>query len=311
MAQIIERYGPDGPRDLTGDPALVTDDTQMALAVAWALVDAMDGADASSLTAESLEPPLRQRFLTWARTTDPGRAPGRTCMHACARLEDGYVWQRASVAGSKGCGTVMRVAPVGLLPGIDDETLAGVAQLQAGLTHGHPTGLVAAELMAYAVKLLARDGVGLADLPELLRERCVSQRQVYRDDWLGDLWDRPGTASPDDYIAVGWEECYAALRRLDAALVAPDRRADPCDATGRGFVAEEALATGLLCALMYPDDPVAALARAAATSGDSDTIACVCGALIGAAGGMAAWPAGWAGRIEYADQLRALGGAWD
>ena len=36
-AEIAARYGPGGPRELTGSPALVTDDTQMALAVAWAV----------------------------------------------------------------------------------------------------------------------------------------------------------------------------------------------------------------------------------------------------------------------------------
>ena len=40
VAQIEGRYGPGGPRELEGDPALVTDDTQMALAVGWALHDA-------------------------------------------------------------------------------------------------------------------------------------------------------------------------------------------------------------------------------------------------------------------------------
>jgi ADP-ribosylglycohydrolase len=321
VPQIVQRYGPDGPRDLPGDPALVTDDTQMALAVAWALHDALALAAAPAraerapanraLTADALEPRLRQRFVTWALGPHGGRAPGRTCLRACAALQDGYPWQRAAVADSKGCGTVMRVAPVGLVPGIDEETLAGVAQLQAGMTHGHPTALAAAELMAYAVKALARDGVHLADLPGLLRDRCRSQRDVYRDDWLDGLWDRPGATTPDEFIAHGWDECLTAVRRLEAALVAPDHEADPCDATGEGWVADEAVATGVLCALLYPDDPVSALARAARTRGDSDTIACVAGALLGAAHGSAAWPQAWAGRIEYGDELRALGAAWD
>jgi ADP-ribosylglycohydrolase len=237
-------------------------------------------------------------------------------MRACRHLLDGRPWQAASVLGSKGCGTVMRVAPVGLLPGVDDETLAGLAQLQAGMTHGHPTALAAAELMAYAVKLLARDGAELVDLPARLRERCLTQRTAYRADWLGGLWQGPDATTPEAFIATGWDECLAALDRLDAALAAPvggadPRDADPCDATGRGFVAEEAVATSLLCALLYPEDPVSALTRAARTAGDSDTLACVTGALLGAAHGTAAWPAAWADQIEYGDELRALGAAWD
>jgi ADP-ribosylglycohydrolase len=71
------------------------------------------------------------------------------------------------------------------------------------------------------------------------------------------------------------------------------------------------LATALYCALLFPDDPVGALARAATTSGDSDSIACLAGAFFGAAYGLDAWPAEWADQIEYADQLQALGRAWD
>jgi ADP-ribosylglycohydrolase len=302
--EIVLRYGVRGPSTLDGHPAMVTDDTQMALAVARAL------REASTLDAKTLEPLLRQQFVEWARTTDDGRAPGMTCLRACAALETEQPWQRATVAESKGCGANMRVTPVGLLPGIDDDTLAGTAQLQAGLTHGHPTALAAAELTAYCIKLLTHDGAALLDLPGQLRERCRSQRSVYRADWLGDLWQR-SAGSAEEFIVRGWDECRAMVDRLDAALVSPDRDADPCLATGAGWVAEEALATALHCALLFPDDPVAALGRAAATSGDSDSIACLTGSLVGAVRGMSAWPVEWAMRIEYADELAALGAAWD
>src|SRR5207253_10571348 len=146
----------------------------------------------------------------------------------------------------------------------------------------------------------------LAEVPRLLRERCASQRGVYRGEWLGDLWQRPGVEGSGDFIARGWDECVAALDRLDAAMAAPDRYQDPCLRTGEGWVAEEALATALHCALLFPDDPVGALRRAAVTSGDSDSIACLTGAFVGAAHAMAGWPAGWRERIEYRDQLEQL-----
>lgn len=302
-AQIIARHGPGGPGDLP-DPALVTDDTQMALAVAWAL------RDDPQPTAATLEPLLRKRFLDWAISPDNNRAPGKTCLDACANLAEPMPWQRATVAGSKGCGANMRVTPVGLVASYDLDTLAGVAQLQAGMTHGHPTALAASELTALAVRLL-RDGAELGDLPARLRRRCDSQRLVYRADWLGELWQRPGVTSPQEFIARGWDECAAGLDRLIKALSRPDGGGDVCLETGEGWIAEEALATALLAALRHADDPVAALGRAAATSGDSDSIACLAGAFHGAAVGMAAWPAGWAERIEYAEQLSVLGVAWD
>ncbi|MGC4890693.1 ADP-ribosylglycohydrolase family protein [Micromonospora sp. DT227] len=298
VTEIVRRYGPAGPRELEGDPALVTDDTQMALAVAWALHDA------PAYTAEAVEPLLRQRFLDWAASPENNRAPGMTCLRACAELSRGTRWQQATVAGSKGCGANMRVTPVGLLD-VDLDTLAGLAQLQAGLTHGHPTGLAASELTAYAVRLL-RDGAALPALPGLLTERAREQRTVYRGEWLGDLWQRPGVTDPVEFIARGWDDCLRVLGRLEAALARPDDGGDPCRLTGEGWIAEEALATALLCALRHPDEPVAALARGATTAGDSDSIAALAGAFLGAAYGMAAWPAGWSARIEYADQLTAL-----
>src|SRR5262249_8495918 len=114
-----------------------------------------------------------------------------------------------------------------------------------------------------------------------------------------------------EFIARGWDECLIVLDRLDAALVRPDDGGDPCLRTGAGWVAEEAMATALLCALRHARETVDALARAASTSVDSDSIACSTGAYIGAAYGMSAWPASWVSQIEYADQLAALGQLWD
>ncbi len=303
-ATIVAAYGPAGPQQLTGRPALVTDDTQMALAVGEAIVAAPE------ITPRTLEPLLRQGFLEWAASPDNNRAPGMTCLNACAALHDGRPWQQATVAGSKGCGANMRVTPVGLVPGLSDDQRAGLAQLQAGLTHGHPTGLAASELTAYAVRWLA-DGLAPGDLMAALRERSDSQRKVYREEWLGDLWQQPTITSPEQFIARGWDETAAALDRVRSALAAGDFAGDPCLATGAGWIAEEALGTALYCYLISPDEPVAVLGRGAASSGDSDSIACLAGAFAGAALGLVAWPAAWREQIEYTDRLNRLAVAWD
>lgn len=253
---------------------------------------------------------LRRRFLAWAVSPDNNRAPGNTCLQACAELSHGVAWQQASVAGSKGCGANMRVAPVGLISAYDLDTLAGVAQLQAGLTHGHPTALAASELTAYTVRIL-REGADLGEVLGLLRERCHEQRTIYRHDWLGPLWQRPGVDHASHFISRGWDECLAALDQLAAALAIPDDGGDACRHTGAGWVAEEAMTTALLCAVRHAEDPVSGLARGAATSGDSDSIACLAGAFLGAAHGLSVWPTPWTPQIEYADQLAALGQAWD
>lgn len=305
VGEIERRFGTGGPAAPFGDPARVTDDTQMALAVGEALAQA-----SLPYTAATVEKPLRDAFVAWMVSPDNTRAPGMTCMKACANLLRDQVWHEATVAGSKGCGANMRVAPVGLLPGVDAPTRAGLAQFQAALTHGHPTALAASDLTAWTVADLASGGEP-GTLPGRLRAYAESQRAVYHETWLGPLWQRPGITSPEVFIRRGWDECIAVLTHLDAALETRDRTADPCRLTGEGWVAEEAFATGLLCFLLFPNEPVAALHRAAVTSGDSDSLACLAGAFAGACHGLAAWPRDWVTRIEYHDRLAALGELWD
>lgn len=301
VEEIEAKYGPGGPAEPQGNPGLVTDDTQMTLAVGEALLKAE-----RPYTAASVEEPLREAFIAWMVSPDNTRAPGFTCMSACRRLLQGDRWWVATVAGSKGCGANMRVAPVGLLSDVDPATRAALAQFQAALTHGHPTALAASDLTAWAVADLAAGGEP-ATLPARLCDYARSQRTVYHADWLGPLAsDRSSMVSPEEFIARGWDECLEVLDRLAAAVAAGDRDSDPCLATGPGWIAEEAFATGLLCFLLFPDDPVAALRRAAVTSGDSDSIACLAGAFAGAHRGIDAWPADWIACIEYRDRLDAL-----
>jgi ADP-ribosylglycohydrolase len=155
------------------------------------------------------------------------------------------------------------------------------------------------------------DGLEPSDLLAALRERAGSQRSVYRAEWLGDLWQRSSASSPEEFIALGWDETAAALDRVATALAAGNFAGDPCLATGAGWIAEEALATALYSYLISPDEPVAVLGRAAASSGDSDSIACLAGAFAGAALGLEAWPVAWQDQIEYADRLARLAQAWD
>lgn len=80
---IEQRFPPSGPTEPTGDPARVTDDTQMMLAVGKAIGRARRG--------ESLEQALRMTFVTWLNDPDNNRAPGNTCLRACMGLERGLL----------------------------------------------------------------------------------------------------------------------------------------------------------------------------------------------------------------------------
>jgi ADP-ribosylglycohydrolase len=307
VPRILEKCGPWREMELP-EPAIVTDDTQMTLALGRGLRAAMER---GRLGPRAMERPVREEFVEWNRSPENNRAPGRTCVTACERLAaEGLPWQDASQIHSKGCGANMRVAPVGLVPGLTDEERAGAAQLQSALTHGHPTALAASDLTAHAVRLLAQ-GADPTALVGLLRSYALDNRDVYHQRWLGDLWLRSQDATPVSFIRRGWDDCLAVLDRLREAVGSVSPETDPCLVTGEGWIAEEAMATGLLCFLLFPDEPVTALRRAACTAGDSDSIACLAGAFAGAHLGAGAWPEEWAGRIEYREELLALGTLWD
>ncbi|MFF9015714.1 ADP-ribosylglycohydrolase family protein [Streptomyces sp. NPDC014870] len=287
--------------------AYITDDTQMTLALARGIRTAMDR---GVLAPQSMEPPVREEFVAWYHSPDNNRAPGNTCLSACDLLDGDRVWQDASQIHSKGCGANMRVAPLGLVPGLSEEQRAGAAQLQAALTHGHPTALAASDLTARAVYLLAQ-GVDPTGLVGHLRSYAYENRSVYRESWLGDLWTRSQDPSARHFAERGWDECLAVLERLDAVQRTADPELDPCTYTGDGWIAEEALATGLLCFLLFPEEPLTALRRAACTRGDSDSIACLAGAFAGAHLGAGAWPKEWEEQVEHRSELLTFGALWD
>ncbi|MGF0172614.1 ADP-ribosylglycohydrolase family protein [Streptomyces sp. Marseille-Q5077] len=307
VPSILAKCGPWREMELP-TPAVVTDDTQMTLALGKGLRTAMD---LGVLGPEAMVEPVRAEFIAWNRSPENNRAPGNTCLRACDLLErTDMPWQDASQIGSKGCGANMRVAPLGLVPGLSDEQRAGAAQLQSALTHGHPTALAASDLTAHAVRLLAQ-GAEPTGLVGLLRSYAYENRTRYHERWLGDLWTRSQDPTAEHFITRGWDECLGILDRVQDAVRTVSPETDPCLATGEGWIAEEAMASGLLCFLWFVDEPLTALRRAACTSGDSDSIACLAGAFAGAYLGADAWPTPWADRIEYRGDLLTLGALWD
>src|SRR5690606_12865237 len=120
-----------------------------------------------------------------------------------------------------------------------------------------------------------------------------AQVGVYHEETLGVLYEKAGASSGAAYINRGWNEVRHSMEKLQKALEKPDRDSDPGLKTGHGWTAEEALATALHCFLLFVDEPVMAIRRAAATGGDSDSIACIAGSLAGAYHGAEAWPQEW------------------
>lgn len=229
VPSILAKCGPWREMELP-TPAIVTDDTQMTLALGKGLRRAMD---LGVLGPGAMVEPVRAEFVAWNRSPENNRAPGNTCLRACDLLErTDTPWQDASQVGSKGCGANMRVTPIGLVPNLSDEQRTGAAQLQSALTHGHPTALAASDLTAHAVRLLAQ-GAEPTGLVGLLRSYAYENRTRYHERWLGDLWTRSQDPTPEHFITRGWDECLGILDRVQGAVRTVSPETDPCLATGR------------------------------------------------------------------------------
>ncbi|MEO0469087.1 MAG: ADP-ribosylglycohydrolase family protein [Bacteroidota bacterium] len=305
-SEMKAKWGEKGLTAPIGDIIQVTDDTQMALAVGRALMASWQN---DHLDQKRFEANLVREFILWLNDPENNRAPGMTCLTACERLETGLHWTQATGHNSKGCGANMRVLPIALMKGKSDqithEDIGRWSQFQSAVTHGHPTALTASELTAMTTVFLL-EGVSTKDLLAALQDHCQSQMDVYHEDWLKNVWERPGIYSPEVFINRGWEDCLAILDRVETALVFTDKIQDPCDLTGEGWIAEEAFGTALLCFLLSPDDPVKTLIQAVNTKGDSDSIACLAGSFSGAKNGLDAFPEDWVERIEYQSNLDEL-----
>jgi ADP-ribosyl-[dinitrogen reductase] hydrolase len=301
LAEIRASFGPDGLRDYA--PAYgraagaITDDTQMTLFVAEGLVLAAR-AGALRRPSERLRI-LHRAHLRWlhtqglhsrhpsfgaaategwlveARGIHARRAPGNTCTEALRASRMGR--REHPLNTSKGCGGVMRVAPVGLARGVDDPFRLGCEV--AALTHGHPTGWLAAGFLAE----LVRDLLAGADL----REACADALEELR------RWP-------------GHEETVRAVERaLALAEGGASPRPETVETLGGAWVAEEALAISLYCALVAPTLEEALL-LAVNHGGDSDSTGSITGQIVGTIHGEEAIPVRWLERLELREEIEGV-----
>lgn len=289
VSQIRQRFGPQGVtgfQRLGKHPAgTFTDDTQMSIAVANALIRS------GNEDLDTLMGAMAEEFLAWSTSPENDRAPGSTCLEGCHRLSLGKPWRESGVKESKGCGSAMRVAPVGLWHHGDEEALIEVAAASSAITHVHPTALSAAVAAAAAVAWAVRGGEPDGLLAHA--EACVRRLSPGLMAELG--------ASGDLIRSVGTEEMLAALAATRQALADHAALDDVCAVLGEAWIGEEAVACALWCALRRPDDYRFAVLSGANSSGDSDSIACIAGAISGALNGVEAIDPQWRRDVEQAE----------
>jgi ADP-ribosylglycohydrolase len=288
LAAIRARYGPDGVTGFVGThwpPGTVTDDTQMTLFTAEGLLRAGRDADLAD-TIDAIGDAYDRWLLTqgerssaqatgWLLTNTvlhAWRAPGLTCLGA---LESGHRGTpNAPLNDSKGCGAVMRVAPIGLVADNPFE-LAGAA---GALTHGHPSGYLSAGVLAHVISSVMR-GIDLRDAVGMARQELTR-----------------------------WPSHEETARAVDAALSAA-RETEPTaarvESLGQGWVGEEALAIALYCAMVAPDVR-SGLLLAVNHGGDSDSTGAIAGNLLGTMYGYAALPRDLVEAVEARDLIETV-----
>jgi len=293
LSDIEELYGPAGATDFTpfyGHDAPITDDTQMTLFTAEGLLEA--AANGTDPVEE-----VWAAYQRWYHTqggplpegveTDFGllavadlhdsRAPGNTCMGALRGGVPGTTTE--PVNRSKGCGGIMRVAPVGMVVDDDDEVYR-IGCSVAALTHGHRCGWIPAGVQAVMVKHLIGGGN---------MEDAVAAGRSMAD------------ADPR-----GREVLEAVDSAIDLAHGAPLDGWD-LEELGGAWVGEEALAIAVACVLAEPD-PNRAMLLAVNHSGDSDSTGAIVGNLVGACHGADAISDDWRQRVEMADLISSTAG---
>ena len=204
------------------------------------------------------------------------RAPGNTCLSALGA--GGWGGVDRPLNDSKGCGGVMRAAPAGLV-GADPFDLGCRI---AALTHGHPSGFVAAGALAVMVSEVVR-GRSLAAAVAAGRDAAAGH---------------PG----------GSEVVEAIDAAVDLAGGGVPAGPEAVESLGAGWVAEEALAIAVYCALAAEaaggDIVRRGVLMAVNHSGDSDSTGSIAGNLLGAVLGVGAVPAEWLDELEGAAVIR-------
>jgi ADP-ribosylglycohydrolase len=294
LEEIVQTYGPDGPADLVDGPfpaGSFTDDTQMTLFVAEGVIRSLNSwakhgdvppievfldAHWRWLTTQGRYPlgvGEKKKLSSWLSGVpelNDERAPGGTCIEA---LESGKIGTLENALNdSKGCGGVMRVAPVGLgWPG--DPFLCGCEV--AALTHGHPTGWLASGCMARIIHELV---VGVDLEPAV--ERAMAELERYPDN----------------------EETLSALEHALAFEALGIGNAEEVECLGGGWIAEQALAIAVFCALVAPDFE-SAVRLAVTHTGDSDSTGSITGQILGTLYGVDAIPDRWLEKLELREVI--------
>lgn len=319
--QIFQKYGSAGITHYSPDRisglAVISDDTQMTLFTANALLFGNYRQRARGVSAQPRHYAL-QAYLGWLHTQEYDyseekipddwrrwasyllwdvpqlyvrRAPGITCLGALEVRKEAVDQNIPTpdfiahkINNSKGCGGVMRIAPLGLaVNSWDMERLDMEGAQLAAITHSHPLGYMSAAVLTHILNRLVYCQ-GEADLKAI----AIEAKNFVADLFLHDPYIEELTSIIDMaiYLAENGEDDLANIHRL-----------------GEGWVAEEALAIALYCSLKYAGDFSKAITVSVNHKGDSDSTGAITGNIMGALLGYEKIDEKWLTSLELHDLI--------
>ena len=345
---IFRKYGPKGIKAYEADAysgvAQISDDTQMTLFTAngllvWDTEKAGKNEPPRSWVMMAYQDWFKTQMTTFRevnrheRLTEDGgsswlldvpelfsrRAPGNTCPSALADGTEYADYVKAARNHSKGCGGIMRVAPLALngkpadIKALDLEG----AQL-AAITHGHSLGYMPAAVLTHVIsRIVFPEGAEPVTGEEALtsaetltgeespagQEQSLKNKTMSLKEIVLEARDTAAEIFKDD------EHLPELLDIVDRAVRLSENDLDDLDnihQLGEGWVAEETLGIALYCALKYQDDFSAGLIAAVNHNGDSDSTGAVTGNILGALLGYSAIEEKWLKDLELADVIAEL-----
>ena len=319
---IEKQYGKEGITQYQiareGGKALISDDTQMTLFTANGLLVADTKAKISGIQVWPRSY-VAMAYQDWLRTQEMSyedfvkmnedteapacnciswlsdvpelysrRLPGNTCLSALRiRKSSGYFtedYTKDTVNNSKGCGGLMRIAPLGLMyHQINTMRLDSEAAQIAAITHGNSLGYMPAAVLTHIINRIVFPKEKLS-LKEIVVEAMNRAMEVFEgDEHLNELADIVDLAIS---LSENGESDRDNIRKI-----------------GEGWVAEETLAIAIYCSLRHQDDFSAGIIAAVNHAGDSDSTGAITGNILGALIGYEAMEEKWKKNLELSDVI--------
>lgn len=258
-----------------------TDDTAMAQVTAEVLLNHKNSNDLENIMDELARAYVQNmnRADGWAASY---RAPGNTCLSNVRVLQDRIDqnkthtrdWWKVSMPkmNQGGCGSVMHAHPFGLIFYQAPEKAALWAAEHSYLTHGAPMAVAACAAMAGGIACAMQDKT-----PDEIVSCMI--RIAYRHDVLTAQAMKKAHKYAQEHRAK--IETMQKTIAMDRSLIERNL-AKPVYEEFLGWDARTAIAATVYTFLMAPDSPRKAIYLGVHTPGDSDSIASMAGALVGA-----------------------------